>query len=237
MRFVLILTFTLLLGQYGHCHREAPPVKELDDGDFDEEVMNGDHIVNFYAPWCGQCQLLKPTWKKLSIDLKEAYPQVTVAQLDCTLNPQTAKDYRIDGYPTLMYIRRGKIVSKHEGPRTVKGFRRWVDAIVAGKEVAYNYPGLPGDDDEVPKAATPASSSSPSPKGSPKRKARGKAEDPEQILERLLEDVWANFGDLTRILLSRRPYLVLGAAYSAGLLTGVFLALLLTLRERRPAAA
>ena len=38
----------------------------------------------FYAPWCGHCKKLEPTWIKVGAILKEQQPDVHVARLDAT---------------------------------------------------------------------------------------------------------------------------------------------------------
>ena len=41
-------------------------VENLLDSNFQDKVINSDEmwIVEFYAPWCGHCQQLKPSYEK-----------------------------------------------------------------------------------------------------------------------------------------------------------------------------
>jgi thioredoxin domain-containing protein 5 len=44
-------------------------------------ATTGDWLVKFYAPWCGHCTKLAPTWDKVAEDLKGV---VNVAKVDVT---------------------------------------------------------------------------------------------------------------------------------------------------------
>ncbi|MDI9569248.1 MAG: thioredoxin [Pseudomonadota bacterium] len=84
-------------------------VKQVSDGDFDQEVVNSDipAIVDFWAPWCGPCRALGPMVADLAV---EYAGRVKVAKLNIDENPRTAEKYGVRSIPTLMLFKDGKLL-------------------------------------------------------------------------------------------------------------------------------
>jgi len=96
----------------------------LTDQSFYKHIRSGDHFIKFYAPWCGHCQRLAPTWSELGKDF-EADPLVTIGKLDCTQSESICHDIEVRGYPTLLYFRDGEMFATFRGNRflpELKGF-------------------------------------------------------------------------------------------------------------------
>jgi len=66
----------------------------------------GDWFIEFYAPWCGHCKSLKPTWEDLAYKL---LGEVNVAAVDGTAESDLAKRFKIQGFPTLIYLSHGEM--------------------------------------------------------------------------------------------------------------------------------
>ena len=71
--------------------------------------------MQFYAPWCGHCKSLKPTWIDLA---KQLSGKVKVGAVDCTEAKQTCQEYGVQGYPTIKWFGESK-----ESPEDYQGGR------------------------------------------------------------------------------------------------------------------
>merc|ERR1719240_963323 len=60
-------------------------VVTVTEGNFDEVVKDSskDVMIEFYAPWCGHCKQLKPTYKKLAAKFEDV-DSVTIAAMDAS---------------------------------------------------------------------------------------------------------------------------------------------------------
>jgi len=92
--------------------------------EMDKLVQSGrPMLVQFYAPWCGHCQQLAPTWKKVGEKIGH---QLTVGKLDCTEHQSLAQRYGIRGFPTIKFFRNGRAID-FEGSRSEKDILNFVN--------------------------------------------------------------------------------------------------------------
>ena len=80
----------------------AAEVLTLTTANIDEETAaGGGMFVKFYAPWCGHCKKLTPTWDQLS---EADLGSVRVGRTDCTLYADVCKKFAVAAYPTLLFF-------------------------------------------------------------------------------------------------------------------------------------
>lgn len=121
---------------------------ELTEETFSRHVASGRHFVKFYAPWCGHCQKLAPTWDALAKSL-EYDTTVTIAKVDCTVHRSVCNTFDIKGYPTLLWIEDGKKVEKYQGQRTHEDLKAFVTQMLGSEDSEFKVK-MPEEDNSSP---------------------------------------------------------------------------------------
>lgn len=84
-----------------------------------------DVLIMYYAPWCGHCKKLKPTWSQLAKD-QAKNPDMVIAKMDWTENE--ADGVAIKSFPTIFYYPKGnKAGVKYEGGRALEDFQKYLE--------------------------------------------------------------------------------------------------------------
>lgn len=79
------------------------------------ELLSGSDLpvlVDFYATWCGPCQMMSPILDKVNAQLKG---RLQIVKIDTDKYPQLASDYQIHALPTLVLFKNGQPVERIEG--------------------------------------------------------------------------------------------------------------------------
>ncbi len=69
-------------------------------------------LVDFYATWCGPCQMMSPILEQVGASLRD---RVQVVKIDTDRYPTIASQYQIEALPTLVLFKNGQPVEKIEG--------------------------------------------------------------------------------------------------------------------------
>ena len=75
---------------------------------FKQEVLDSSDIVlvDFFAPWCGPCQILLPIIDRLSKTLKSG---AKIVKVNVDQSPELAGQFGIMSIPTLMVFKNGQV--------------------------------------------------------------------------------------------------------------------------------
>ncbi len=69
-------------------------------------------LVDFYATWCGPCQMMSPILEQVGASLRD---RLQVVKIDTDRYPTIASQYQIQALPTLVLFKNGQPVEKIEG--------------------------------------------------------------------------------------------------------------------------
>ncbi|CAD0228971.1 MULTISPECIES: tetratricopeptide repeat protein [Planktothrix] len=81
---------------------------DVNQSNFEQEIIKVSYekpvLIDFYATWCGPCQILKPILEKL---VKEY--DFILAKIDIDQSPELASEYQVEGVPDVRIVDQGEV--------------------------------------------------------------------------------------------------------------------------------
>lgn len=90
--------------------------------DFKDVINSGKVLVDFYADWCGPCQMLAPILEQLA----EEQTDVKIVKLNVDEAQSIAGEYRVMSIPTMILFENGEVVDQKVGVLSKEDISTWI---------------------------------------------------------------------------------------------------------------
>ncbi len=88
-------------------------IKDLTDQEFDEVIDSGITLVDFWAPWCGPCQMQAPILDRVADDM--ANEHIKICKINVEDYQNMAVRFNVRSIPTLLIFKDGVIIQQLVG--------------------------------------------------------------------------------------------------------------------------
>ena len=84
-------------------------------------------LVDFYATWCGPCQMMAPILEEVGASLRD---RLQIVKIDTDKYPNLASKYQVEALPTLVLFKNGEPAEKIEGVQQAQQLVQHLSSLV-----------------------------------------------------------------------------------------------------------
>ena len=86
----------------------------LDKENFNDLIKEGNHLVDFFAEWCGPCKMMGPVLEEIEETVKD---KTDIIKVNIDNFNELADTYKVMSIPTLLFIKDGEVIREEVGYR------------------------------------------------------------------------------------------------------------------------
>lgn len=103
----------------------------LTDQNFEEEVINSKVpvLVDFWATWCGPCQIMGPIVEGLAEEFEET--KIKIGKINIDENSEMAEKYGVMSIPNLIFFKDGKVAEQVVGVSSKEALEEKIKKIIS----------------------------------------------------------------------------------------------------------
>ncbi|MYD42472.1 MAG: thioredoxin TrxA [Gammaproteobacteria bacterium] len=104
-------------------------IQHVTDDTWDDEILESESpvLVDYWAEWCGPCKMIAPILDEIADEYSD---RLKIYKMDIDANVRTPQKYGVQGIPTLMLFKSGRLEASQVGVVPKKQLTAFLDQFV-----------------------------------------------------------------------------------------------------------